>query len=106
MDIFAIKDAAGANRPSVSPALSIPRGNGAEMRKAAEAFEAQFLGQMFQLSMRDMPVDDVFGGGPGERMFKDFLTDAWAENASKSNQVGIADAVMKTLIEAQGAAQK
>lgn len=83
-------------------ALHVDPNDRAGARKAAEAFEAQFLGQMFQLAMKDMPIDEVFGGGPGERVFRDMLTNAWAESAVKAGGVGIADSVMRTLIAAQG----
>ena len=101
MDILAVKNAAQAGGANALRAPVATGGGSASARKTAEAFEAQFLGQMFQLAMRDQPVDSVFGGGAGERMFRDLLTDAWAEDTAKSGVLGISDAVMKTIIAAQ-----
>ena len=75
--------------------------NLAAVRKVAQDFEAQFLGQMFQLAMQDVPVDEVFGGGPGEKMFRGMLTDAWAKEASKAGGVGLSDAIMNEIIRMQ-----
>lgn len=69
--------------------------------RVAKEFEAQFLGQMFQLSMQDVPVDEVFGGGPGEKTFRGMLTNEWAKNATNSGGVGIADAVMTHILRVQ-----
>lgn len=100
MDVIATRDAATAGAGLTAPHLA-GRGR-SEAREAAEAFEAQFLGHMFQLAMKDLPVNDVFGGGPGERVFRDLLTDEWAKSAARNGGVGIADAVMRTLIDSQG----
>ena len=101
MDALSLMEAHSAGRKTALTAPTAPPGDRGEMRKAAEAFEAQFLGHMFQLAMKDAPVDEVFGGGPGERMFRELLTDAWAESAVRSGGVGIADAVMRTMIQTQ-----
>lgn len=69
--------------------------------RVAEEFEAQFLGQMFQMAMDEMPVDEVFGGGPGEKMFRGMLTNEWADKASKAGGVGISDAVMTHILRIQ-----
>lgn len=105
MDAIALKDAAASGAGLRAPSLVAGRNGHIDMaatRQAANAFEAQFLGQMFQLAMKDLPVDDMFGGGAGERVFRDLLTEEWAESTVRSGGVGIADAVMRTLIEAQG----
>ena len=102
MDATAIMNASAAGRNAMSATGIEPTGDRTKMRKAAQEFEAQFLGQMFQLAMKDAPVDEVFGGGPGERMFRDLLTNSWADETSRSGGVGIADAVMESLIRIQG----
>ena len=100
MDALSRIDAATASR--ARPLGDLPTTGGqSAMREAAQAFETQFLGQMFQLAMRDAPVDAVFGGGPGERVFRDMLTDAWAEETVRAGGIGVADSVMRTLMDAQ-----
>jgi len=100
MDVLSIMDAHGAGRKPAKPQFAA-HGDEAAMRKAAEDFEAQFLAQMFQLAMKDSPVNELFGGGPGEKMFRELLTDEWAANAARSGGVGIADAVLRTLVDIQ-----
>lgn len=100
MDGIAMMDAVSGGRTIHRP--TAPAGDVGKAREAAEAFEAQVLGQMFQLVMKDMPIDDVFGGGPGERIFRDMLTNTWAEETVRAGGIGIADAVTRTLLEAQG----
>jgi Rod binding domain-containing protein len=79
-------------------------GNGkqADAREAAQSFEAQFLGQMFQLVTDAMPVDPVFGGGQGEKMFRSMLTEQWADSASQNGATGLSDMIMRELIQQQG----
>ena len=77
-------------------------GEAREAREAAQAFEAQFLSQMFQLVTDAMPVDPVFGGGQGEKMFRSMLTEQWAESASQNGATGLSDTIMHELIQQQG----
>lgn len=103
MDALAIKSAAASGpRMDLSAQASATGMDPTAARKAAEDFEAQFLGHMFQLAMKDTPVDEVFGGGAGERVFRELMVDEWAKSAARQGGAGIADAVMKTLIQAQG----
>lgn len=73
-----------------------------EIRKTAQAFESQFLsvmlGQMFTATDLGAP----FGGGPGEAMFKSFMTDAFAGQMAKSGGIGVADAVGREMLKMQG----
>ena len=74
----------------------------ANIQKAAQSFEASFLsvmlGQMFQGVQPDAP----FGGGPGEAMFKSFMTDAMAKKMTDRGGIGIADKVGREMLKLQG----
>jgi Rod binding domain-containing protein len=71
--------------------------------KTAQDFETQFLGVMLQQMYQGVGDDDaVFGGGPGEQMFKSFLTDAMAKQISRTGGIGIAAAVSREMLEMQG----
>ena len=103
MDGLSILNAARSGQGAAGLAPPRPTSpDEAAAREAAEAFAGQFLGQMFNLAMQEMPVDEVFGGGPGEKMFRGMLTEAWAEGAVKNGGVGIADAVMREILIMQG----
>jgi Rod binding domain-containing protein len=43
-----------------------------------------------------------FGGGQGETMFRSFMTDAFAEQMTRSGGVGIADSVRLEMLKMQG----
>ena len=97
----------GASNLAVSNAQQKPLqapvpGKFGEAREAAQAFEAQFLSQMFQLVTDAMPVDPVFGGGQGEKMFRSMLTEQWAESASQNGATGLSNTIMHELIQQQG----
>ena len=96
---------------SVSPnLLAVPPAapNAAELAKrgaikqTAQKFETSFLsvmlGQMFEGT--DTPAP--FGGGPGEAMFKSFLTEAMAKKMSDAGGVGVAAAVQREMLKMQG----
>jgi len=74
-----------------------------KIEQTARDFETQFLGVMFSQMFEG--VGDgagVFGGGPGEAIFKSFLTDAMAKQVTKAGGVGIAAAVSREMLKMQG----
>jgi flagellar protein FlgJ len=96
---------------SVSPSLLTPPAaapSAAELAKrgqikqTAQKFETSFLsvmlGQMFEGT--DTPAP--FGGGPGEAMFKSFLTEAMAKKMTDAGGVGISAAVQREMLKMQG----
>ena len=56
------------------------------------------LGQMFEGTDTAAP----FGGGPGEAMFKSFLTEAMAKKMTDAGGVGISAAVQREMLKMQG----
>ena len=96
---------------SVSPSLIQPT-TGAQsatelakrgqIKETAQKFETSFLsvmlGQMFEGA--DTPAP--FGGGPGEAMFKSFLTEAMAKKMSAAGGVGVAASVQREMLKMQG----
>jgi peptidoglycan hydrolase FlgJ len=96
---------------SVSPGLLAPSpeaASAAELAKrgkikaTAEDFEASFLSIMLQQMFQGVQVDTPFGGGPGEEMFRSFMTDAMAKQMAKSGGVGVADSVAREMLKMQG----
>ena len=68
----------------------------AAMHKAAEAFEANFLGEMLRYTgINAMP--SAFGGGAGEQAFGSFLTDEYARLLARHGGIGIAERVFEIL---------
>lgn len=73
----------------------------AQLRKSAEEFETQFIGQMLSPMFDTVQVDDTFGGGQGEEMFRSFLTTEYAKQTQKRGGFGLADSVYRELLRAQ-----
>jgi Rod binding domain-containing protein len=73
-----------------------------QIKQTATKFESSFLsvmlGQMFEGT--DTPAP--FGGGPGESMFKSFLTEAMANKMTASGGIGVAAAVQREMLKMQG----
>jgi len=95
---------------SVSPALLQPtatqsaaelvkRGN---IKETAKKFEASFLGIMLQQMFEGVETSAPFGGGPGEAMFKSFMTEAMAKKMTDAGGVGVANMVGREMLKLQG----
>lgn len=84
------------SRPTRQAADAREAAQDAAMHKAAEAFEANFLGEMLQYTgLNEMP--SAFGGGAGEQAFGSFLTDEYARLLSAHGGIGIAERVFEIL---------
>ncbi len=75
--------------------------NEAQIREAAKGFEGFFIGQMLQHMWTDLDVNPEFGGGHGEEVWRSMLIDEYGKNIAKSGRLGIADNVMKVMLQAQ-----
>lgn len=74
----------------------------ADIRKAAQDFEASFLSIMLQPMFEGTDPQAPFGGGPGEQAFRSFMTDAFAKQMTKAGGVGLTDVVGKEMLKLQG----
>jgi peptidoglycan hydrolase FlgJ len=74
-----------------------------KLRKAADEFESTFVSQMFGMMMQGVEVDDTFGGGHGEEMFRSMLTNEYGKQVTNRGGFGLADSVYKELLHAQEA---
>lgn len=96
---------------SVSPTLLTPTATApsaaelakrGQIKQTAQKFETSFLsvmlGQMFEGT--DTPAP--FGGGPGEAMFKSFLTEAMAKKMTAAGGIGVTAAVQREMLKMQG----
>lgn len=72
-----------------------------EMRKAAEQFEAFFLSQTMEQMHSGIATDGMFGGGHAEKVFRSMLFDEYGKLTAKTGGIGIADAVMRSMLQNQ-----
>jgi peptidoglycan hydrolase FlgJ len=75
----------------------------AEMRRAAEEFEAIFLAQMMAPMFDGLDTDGLGGGGMGEEIFRPMLIERYADALSQAGGVGIADSIVRELMRLQEA---
>ncbi|HUT50224.1 MAG TPA: rod-binding protein [Alphaproteobacteria bacterium] len=75
-------------------------------REAAEEFEAVFLSQMLNNMFAGIKTDKMFGGGHGEDAYRAMMVQEYGKAMSVNGGVGIADAVMREIIQLQEAQSK
>ena len=85
--------------PATSAAALAKRG---QIATTAKKFEASFLTTMFETMFSSVPTDSVFGGGPGEDMWKSFLAEAMAKDMARRDGVGVSGAVEREMLKLQG----
>lgn len=92
----------GASAQSAAlPGLKLSAADEKKTREAAKDFEAFFIGQMMEHMMAGVETDPMFGGGPGEDMWRSMLNQEYGKELAKSGKLGIADHVMRGMLLAQ-----
>lgn len=85
--------------PSVRGTPSDPK-----TKEALQDFEAFFISQMFEQMYSTVPVNETFGGGNAEMIFRSMLVDEYGKMMAKSGGIGLTDQIMGQLIQQQEAA--
>ena len=88
--------ASGARNPKVNGQMDPQRA-----KDAAKQFEGFFVGQMMEHMMAGVEVNPEFGGGTGEETWRSMLNQEYGKEIAKSGKLGIADNVMKAMLQAQ-----
>ena len=70
------------------------------MLDAAQEFESVFLSKMLE-GMSTGLSGSVLSGGQAEETWRSFMNDEYGKLISKSGGIGVADSVMKTMLQAQ-----
>ncbi len=81
-------------------------GNEKAMRETAQEFEAVFIGQMTEAMFAGLKSEEPFGGGHAEDMWRSQLSQEMGRSIAQSGGIGIADAVMRSMIAQQEAASR
>jgi len=71
------------------------------LERKAENFEAVFLSNMLKPMFEGLKTDGMFGGGHGEKMFRQELIKEYGSEIAESTDIGIADSVKQELLKAQ-----
>jgi len=81
---------------------AVPQGaDRAQVRRAAEEFESVFLAQFLGAMWEEVEVDETFGGGHGEQVFRGMLLNEYAREMSKAGGLGIADHLEREMLRLQ-----
>ncbi|MGQ9365328.1 rod-binding protein [Azospirillum sp. ST 5-10] len=72
-----------------------------KLRRKAGEFEAMFIGQMLSPLFESVPVNEEFGGGKGEEMFRGLLVQEYGKQMMARGGFGLADQVYRELLRAQ-----
>lgn len=89
--------AAGSKTASLLPPQQMET-----LKKKSQEFEALFLSEMMGHMFSGVEVDDTFGGGRGEEIFRSLMINEYSQNIAKSPQgIGIADHVQRAMLEMQ-----
>lgn len=90
--------------PQARPA-DIGQGGGrqAQVETAARDFEAVFISQMLSHMWAGIEVDETFGGGHGEEMFRSLMIEEQGKMMARAGGLGLADDVKRTMLQIQEA---
>ena len=73
----------------------------AKIDKAAQDFEAVYISEMLKPMFETVEVDDTFGGGKGEEVFRGLLTQEMGKSIAKQGGLGLAAQVRTELLKIQ-----
>jgi flagellar protein FlgJ len=96
----AVTPASLLTSPAVQSAAELAKRG--DIKKTAQKFESSFLSIMLQQMFEGTDTAAPFGGGPGESMFKSFMTEAMANKMTKAGGVGVAPAIEREMLKLQG----
>ncbi|HWU25647.1 MAG TPA: rod-binding protein [Rhizomicrobium sp.] len=69
--------------------------------KAAKQFESVFISQLLGQMFEGIPTDGLFGGGPGEEMFRSLMIDEYGKQMQQQGGFGLAAPVARHLLQLQ-----
>jgi flagellar protein FlgJ len=76
----------------------------ARTKAAAREFEAMFIGQMLAPMFDGLATEAPFGGGHSEEAFRSLLVGEYAREVTKRSPIGVADQMVRNLLQAQESA--
>jgi Rod binding domain-containing protein len=103
VDVTLLQDQGQLGRINAGAAKTPRAHNESELKEVAKEFEAMFLSQLVKPMFEGIETDEMFGGGPGEDMFKGLLVEEYGKAISRAGGVGIAEQVQNELLRLQEA---
>jgi len=94
----ATMNGAAAHRAPTAPVASM---SPQRLRQAAQDFEAFYLARTLEPMFEGVGTEAPFGGGMAEDMWRSLLIDEYGKAIAKAGGIGIADAIVRGLVEVQ-----
>lgn len=88
---------------NIAPPQPAPPAIPAELRRAAEEFEAMVLAQLLQPMFAALDTEGLGGGGFGEEIFRPMLVEQYANQIASTGGVGLAQSIIAELQRMQAA---
>ncbi len=92
---------------AASPAAEEP--SQAKFHRAAEQFQAMFMGEMLRMAHPESKATGVFAAGTGEKAWQGFMDQALGQAVAATGHTGLTSVIEKALTaaahQAQGAAK-
>ncbi len=77
-----------------------------DIRRVAEEFEAVFIAQMLAPMFQGLETDELFGGGPGEDIYRSVLVEEYGKSIARAGGIGLSDAIQREILRLQEVAQQ
>lgn len=97
-----IQDALARSAPVQAPKAAA---NAAAAKKVSQQFEGVLISQMLNDMFAGVKTDGMFGGGPGEEMFRSLMIDEYGKQVAAQGGLGLADTVTRELLKRQESLQ-
>ena len=91
--------------PNVQAPTVAPHASAGTAKKVAQQFEGVLISQMLNDMFAGVKTDGMFGGGPGEDMFRTLMIDEYGKQLAKQGGLGLADHITAELLKRQEIAQ-
>ena len=73
-----------------------------QIKEVAQEFEAVFISQMLSHMFSGIEVDDTFGGGKGEEIWRGMMVEEYGKSMAKAGGIGLSTDIQRKMIELQG----
>ncbi len=77
-----------------------------DVRRIAEEFEAVFIAQMMAPMFQGLETDELFGGGPGEDIYRSILVEEYGKSIARAGGIGLSDTIQREILRLQEVAQQ
>lgn len=78
-----------------------PTADAHQAKKVARQFEGVLISQMLNDMFAGVKTDGMFGGGPGEDMFRTLMIDEYGKQVAAQGGLGLADHITRALLSTQ-----